>query len=130
MTGPLVALLVGGATVVMVWGLVAARRDRAPGRALLLLSAALGALLLVQALVAVVLLVDGTEPVGSTVLFVSYLVTVVLVLPGAVGWVALDEPDRWSSAVLAVAGLTVAVMVLRLWSLWSGVQQIGAPPGA
>jgi hypothetical protein len=127
---PLVLALVAGSAVVAVWGLVAARRDRAPSRRLLVSSAALAVLLLVQALLAVVGMVRDDGPVGSTVLFVSYLLTVLLVLPLAVGWTLVAEPDRWSSAVLAVAAFTVGVMVVRLWDLWVGGVQIGAPPGA
>lgn len=120
------AVLAGAATVLMVWGLVAARRGRAPGTAMLLTGTALEALLLVQALVAVVAMVIGPGPAGSTVLFVSYLATVVLVMPAALAW-ALLERDRWSSAVVAVGAFTVAAMVVRLWDVWEGGVQVGGP---
>ena len=71
-------------------------------------------------------MVVGPGPEGSTVLFVSYLATVVLVLPAALGW-ALVERDRWSSAVVAVGAFTVAAMVVRLWDVWSGGVQVGGP---
>lgn len=83
-------------------------------------------LLLLQALVAVTGMVTDRGPAGSTVLFVSYLVTVVCVLPLALGW-ARVEPDRWSSAVVAVAAFTVLAMVVRLWDVWRGGVQIGGP---
>ena len=51
-------------------------------------------------------------------------------LPLALLWLRSAEPDRWSSAVVAVAGFTAAVLVVRLWDLWTGGFQIGAPPGA
>ena len=123
-----VAVLAVGATALTAWGLVAARRDRPPGRAMLGAGVALEALLLVQALVAAGLMVSGTMPAGSTLLFVSYLLTVVLVLPLAVAW-ALSERDRWSSVVVAVAAFTVAAMVLRLWDVWRGGVAIGGPGG-
>ncbi len=119
-------VLAAASTVLMVWGLVAARRGRAPGRAMLLTGAGIEALLLVQALLAVVGMVTDRGPAGSTVLFVSYLATVVLVLPAALVW-ALAERDRWSSAVVAVGAFTVAAMVVRLWDVWSGGVKIGAP---
>lgn len=128
MVDAVVVVLAAGATVLTVWGLVAARRGTAPGRAMLGVGVGLELLLLLQAGVAVVLLLMGREPVGSTVLFVSYLATVVFVLPLAVWW-AMSERDRWSSAVVAVAAFTVAAMVLRLWDVWRGGVQIGGPGG-
>lgn len=89
---------------------------------------ALEVVLVVQAVVAVVSMVTGDGPAGSPVLFVSYLVTVVLVLPIALVW-ARAEADRWSSAVIAVAAFTVAAMVIRLWDVWRGGVQIGGPGG-
>lgn len=128
MIDAVVAVLALGATGLTVWGLVAARRDRAPGRAMLGAGVGLEALLVVQALVATTLMVTGTGPAGSTVLFVSYLATVVFVLPLAVAW-AMSERDRWSSVVVAVAAFTVTAMVLRLWDVWRGGVAIGGPGG-
>ena len=123
-----VAVLAVGAVVLTVWALVAARRGQAPGRVMLGAGVGLEALLVLQALVATVRMVTGDGPVGSTVLFVSYLATVVVVLPVAVWW-AMSERDRWSSVVVAVAAFTVAAMVLRLWDVWRGGVQLGGPGG-
>ena len=128
MVGAVVAVLCGGGLLLTVLGVVQARRGAVPGRAVLGGSAALELLLLVQAVLAVVGMVRGSGPAGSTVLFVSYLGTVVLVLPAAVAW-SLVERDRWSNAVLAVAGFTVTAMVIRLWDVWQGGIQIGGPTG-
>lgn len=128
MIDAVVGVMVTAAVVLTVWGLVAARTGRAPGRAMLRVGLALEAVLVVQAVVAVLLMVTGDGPVGSSVLFVSYLVTVVLVLPIALVW-ARAEQDRWSSAVIAVAAFTVAAMVVRLWDVWRGGVQIGGPGG-
>lgn len=128
MIDAVVAVIVATAVVLTVWGLVAARTGRAPGRVMLGVGLALEAVLLAQAVVAVVLMVTGDGPEGSSVLFVSYLVTVVLVLPIALVW-ARVEADRWSSAVLAVAAFTVVAMVVRLWDVWRGGVQIGGPGG-
>lgn len=122
------AVLAGATAVLTVWGLVSARRGRPPGRRMLLTAAAVEVLLLLQAVVAVVAMATDRGPAGSTVLFVSYLATVVLVLPAALGW-ALLERDRWSSAVLAVGAFTVTAMVVRLWDVWVGGVQIGGPGG-
>lgn len=126
MIDAVVAVLAGGATALTVWGLVAARRGRAPGRAMLVGAVALEVVLVLQAVVAAVGVVTGDGPVGSTVLFVSYLATVVCVLPLAVWW-AMSERDRWSSVVVAVAAFTVAAMVVRLWDVWEGGVQLGGP---
>lgn len=126
MIDAVVVVLAAGGTVLAVWGLVSARRGAAPGRAMLGAAVGLELLLLGQALLATVLMLTGQDPVGSTVLFVSYLATVVFVLPLAVWW-AMSERDRWSSAVVAVAAFTVAAMVLRLWDVWRGGVQIGGP---
>ena len=128
MVDAVVAVLTGASVVLLVWGLVAARRGQSPGRAMLLTGAAVEVVLVVQAVVAVAATVAGPGPAGSTVLFVSYLLTVVLVLPLAIGW-ALVERDRWSSAVVAVGAFTVAAMVLRLWDVWRGGVQLGGPGG-
>lgn len=128
MIDAVVWVVAAAAGALTVWGLVQARRDRAPGRAMLGTGVALEVALLLQAALAVVLMVTGPGPEGSTVLFVSYLATVVCVLPLALVW-AYAERDRWASAVLAVAAFTVAAMLLRLWDIWRGGVAIGGPGG-
>ena len=51
--------------------------------------------------------------------FWGYLVTALLLLPVAAAW-AFAERTRWSSVVLLVAALTVAVMEWRLVQVWTG----------
>lgn len=126
MVDAVVWVLAAGAGVLTAWGLVQARRGHAPGRWMLVAGAVVEVVLLAQALLAVVLMVTGPGPEGSTVLFVSYLATVVLVLPLALGW-AYSERDRWSSAVVAVGAFTVATMVVRLLDIWRGGIAIGGP---
>lgn len=126
--GAVVAVLCAVGLLLTVLGVVLARRGRVPGRVILGAAVGLEVLLLVQAVLAVVGMVRSTGPEGSTVLFVSYLATVVLVMPAAVAW-SLVERDRWSNAVIAVAGFTVTAMVVRLWDVWQGGIQIGGPQG-
>ncbi len=126
--GAVVAVLCVGGLLLTVLGVVLARRGDVPGRVLLGGAVALELLLVAQAVLAVLGMVRGTGPAGSTLLFVSYLLTVVLVLPAAVAW-SLVERDRWSNAVVAVAAFTVTAMVVRLWDVWEGGIQIGGPPG-
>ncbi|TFV55290.1 hypothetical protein E4P41_17390 [Geodermatophilus sp. DF01-2] len=79
-------------------------------------TALLEALLLVQAVLAVVLLVRG-ERLADTPTFLGYLAGIVL-LPVAGGLWARTEPTRWAGTVLAVAAAAVGVMVWRLQELW------------
>lgn len=76
--------------------------------------------LLVQAVVAIVLLVQGGQIVGSAGVFLAYLMGTLLVLPLTLLW-GLGEPNRWTLVALAVASLVVAVLVLRLDQIWAGV---------
>lgn len=53
------------------------------------------------------------------VLFVSYLLTVVVIPPAAVFW-GLAEQSRWGTGVVAIAMATVAVLMIRLQGIWTG----------
>jgi predicted transporter len=97
-------------------GLAAALLGRAPGRLLLAGSVLVEAVLVVSAVAAVVLLARGHRP-AETATFLAYLVGVLLVVPATMLW-SLAERTRWSSLVLAVGGLTVAVMTVRMQVLW------------
>lgn len=111
-TATLVAALVVGA-----WAAVAAARDRRVSGAQLAAAAAVELALLVQAGIAVVLLVRGGDGVDG-ITFGGYLLTSVLALPVGAFW-AIGERSRWGNGVLAVSGAVVAVLVLRLQQLWA-----------
>ena len=76
--------------------------------------------LLVQAVVAIVLLIQGDQIAGSTGVFLAYLVGTLLALPLTLLW-GLGEPSKWTLVALGVACLVVAVLVLRLDQIWAGV---------
>jgi hypothetical protein len=78
-------------------------------------------LLLVQLAVSIALVVSGKQAVGDTVEFFGYLITALIVPPAAVAWAVLDR-TKWSTMVLGVAGLTVAVMLVRMWQIWTGIR--------
>ena len=103
---------------VALWALVLVIRGRAPGTPILVGIAGIEVLLLAQVVVSVVLMVGGDEP-GSLVTFLAYLVGSLLVLPIGTAW-ALAERSRSSTAVLAVACVTVPVLILRMSEVWSG----------
>lgn len=75
--------------------------------------------LLVQAVVAIVLLIQGDQIAGSTGVFLAYLVGTLLALPLTLLW-GLGEPSKWTLVALGVASLVVAVLVLRLDQIWAG----------
>ncbi|AXT84980.1 hypothetical protein C6I20_07125 [Aeromicrobium sp. A1-2] len=73
----------------------------------------------------VALLVGGSIALGTTsrdvdgVLFVSYLVTIVVIPPAAVLW-GIAEKSRWGTGVVVVAMVTTAVLIIRLLGIWKG----------
>lgn len=77
--------------------------------------------LIVQLFWSIVLVAGGATAKGDTVEFFGYIITALFVPPAAALW-ALVERSRWSTMVLGVAGLTVAVMLVRMWQIWSGTQ--------
>lgn len=76
-------------------------------------------------IVLVGLLIGGGIALAKTsrdvdgVLFVSYLVTVVVIPPAAVLW-GIAEKSRWGTGVVVVAMLSIAVLCVRLLGIWRG----------
>jgi hypothetical protein len=82
------------------------------GMALLLL------LLIGQTVAAVIAPFAGNPPTGSLLEFWVYLVSALLLSPAAVVW-ALIERSRWSTVIMGIAALAVAVMVWRMHVIWT-----------
>lgn len=76
-------------------------------------------LLIAQVVVAIIAPLAGNAPSGSLLEFWVYLVSAVLLPPAAVFW-ALVERSRWSTVILGVAALSVAIMVWRMQVIWTG----------
>jgi len=76
-------------------------------------------LLLLGLLIGGSIALSRTERDVDGVLFVSYLVTVLIIPPAAVVW-GIAEKSRWGSGVVVVAMLTVAVLVFRVLGIWQG----------
>jgi hypothetical protein len=74
--------------------------------------------LLVQAVIGVIVVL-GAEHELDRATFIGYLVGAAVVLPLGAFW-SLAERSRWGAGVLAVACLSVPVMILRLNQLWGG----------
>jgi hypothetical protein len=101
------------------WCAVSAAVGQAPTKAHRIGLLALEAVALVQALVLVVgLVVLGWRSAGAVVEIVGYLIATLVVLPiGAA--LAHGERTRYGSVVLAVAGVTLAVLSLRTGQVWT-----------
>ena len=74
-------------------------------------------LLIAQLVVTIVAPIVGNEPRGSLGEFYIYLISALL-LPLAGGFWALIERSRWSTVVLGVVGLAIAVMTYRMGQIW------------
>jgi hypothetical protein len=75
-------------------------------------------LLIAQVVVALVAPLVGNAPTGSALEYGVYLVSAVLLPPVGVAW-ALVERSRWSTVVMGIAALSVAIMVWRMHVIWT-----------
>ena len=74
-------------------------------------------LLVVQVVVSLLAPVFGNTATGSVLEFWVYLVTALLIPPLAIVWGLVDR-TRWSTVILGVANLAVAVMLYRMYQIW------------
>lgn len=75
-------------------------------------------LLIAQLVMGIVAPLMGNTPTGNPLEWWVYLVGALLVPPAGVAW-ALLERSRWSTVVLGIAALAVAVMVWRMEVIWT-----------
>jgi hypothetical protein len=75
-------------------------------------------LLVVQIVVAIIAPLAGNPPTGDLLEYWVYLVSAALLPVGAVLW-ALMERSRWSTVILGVAALAIAVMLWRMQVIWT-----------
>jgi predicted outer membrane lipoprotein len=75
--------------------------------------------LIVQLVVSIVLVSGGARAKTDTIEFFGYLLVAMMIPAGAAFW-ALVERNRWSTMVLAISAITVAVMVARMQQIWFG----------
>jgi prepilin signal peptidase PulO-like enzyme (type II secretory pathway) len=115
--GPLSVATIVAALVLAAWYLLRAALDRAPSRADLLATVALGALVTVLVVVAVIDLFGGSRPAEMGT-FLGYLVTTAGFAPTAL-ILARMEPTRWGNLILGVGALVLPVLVLRLQQIAS-----------
>lgn len=75
--------------------------------------------LLVQLAVSVGMVFAGAQAVISTIEYFGYLLVAILV-PVAAGIWALAERSKWSTVIMGAGCLTVSVMLVRMWQIWTG----------
>jgi hypothetical protein len=75
-------------------------------------------LLVAQLVIAIIAPFAGNHPTGSIVEFYIYLIAA-LVIPLLAAFWALMERDRWSTVILGVACLVIAVMLVRMNIIWT-----------
>ena len=75
-------------------------------------------LVLVQIVMALIAPAAGNPPTGSPLEFWLYLVTAAVIPPLAILW-ALTDRSRWSTVVLGVGSLAIAVMTYRMHQIWT-----------
>lgn len=77
-----------------------------------------------QTLLSTFLAILGQRAETSTLEFFGYLIVALMVSVGAIIWGLLDRKNRWSNAVMSLSAFTVAVMVIRMQQLWTGVSPV------
>ncbi|MUL43914.1 hypothetical protein FZ103_22580 [Streptomonospora sp. PA3] len=98
------------------WCLISTFRDQPMVVPHLVAAAVLWLLVIAQAVVSAVLMARGEHP-AETLVFISYLATIVLIPPACAVW-GFIERSRWGPAVIAFACLILPVMMVRLEQLW------------
>jgi len=111
-------VLVVAALLAAAWAVVLVAVDRLVGT-FLLGYLALVELGLLALSVAGFVNLAGTDRDVNGLSFGGYLVGVLFILPVGGVW-ALAERSRWGAGVLAVACLTIPVMILRMNQIWTG----------
>ncbi|MFN3950584.1 hypothetical protein [Microbacterium sp.] len=109
-----VGLAVLAGVVAMTAGLI----GRRPGDVTVGSLALIELLLVAQIVVAIIAPFAGNPPTGSLLEFWTYLVSAALVPIAGAAW-ALIERSRWSTVIMGVAALAVAVMVWRMHVIWT-----------
>jgi len=110
-------LQVGIAIAVGLFCLAVGLAGRTPNDYTLGATALVELLLIVQLVISIIAPATGNVPTGDGLEFWVYLVSAAFIPPAAIFW-ALIERNRWSTVILGVACLAVAVMVYRMGQIW------------
>ncbi|PQZ61317.1 MULTISPECIES: hypothetical protein [unclassified Microbacterium] len=109
-----IAIAVSAGLFCLIAGLIGRRPSDFSVGALALVEA----LLVVQVIAAIIAPLAGNPPTGDLLEYWVYLISAVLLPVGAVLW-ALMERSRWSTVILGVAALAIAIMLWRMQVIWS-----------
>lgn len=90
---------------------------RTPDDYSVLSTAAVAVVLLVQIVIGAVAPFVGNEPTGDLLEWWIYLITALVLPIAAIAWALVDR-SRWSTVVMGVASLAVAVMIFRMNQIW------------
>ncbi len=120
MVHALVVTLISASLLLAAVAVVLFLLDRPAPSSYLAALAGLEVLLAVQVVVGLGKLAIGDRPAqpSQSWVFGGYLLGCLLVLPAAVAW-SLAERSKWGTAVLALGGLVMAVVVLRMQQVWT-----------
>jgi len=111
-------VLIAVATIAGVLCVVLGLAGRKPADVTILATVLVEVLLIAQVVIAIIAPLTGNHPTGNLGEFWVYLVTACLMPPAAIAW-ALTDRSRWSTVVLGVAGLAIAVMAYRMNQIWT-----------
>jgi hypothetical protein len=111
-------ILIAAATLAGALCVVLGLAGRKPADLSVLALVVIEVLLLAQVVIALVAPATGNHPTGNLGEFWVYLATACLIPPAAIAW-ALAERSRWSTVVLGVAALAIAVMAYRMNQIWT-----------
>lgn len=90
---------------------------RKPDDYSILATAAVALVLIVQIVMGIVAPFVGNQPTGDIVEWWFYIVTALVLPVVAIIWALVDR-SRWSTVVMGVASLAVAVMLFRMNQIW------------
>ena len=111
------ALQIGVAVTGGVLAVALGLMGRRPSDLTMAFAGVVALLLIVQLAVAISGPLTGNQPTGSLFEFYIYLISAIFVPVGAGFWALIDR-SRWSTVILGVAQLAVAIMLYRMGQIW------------
>ena len=111
------ALQIGVAVTGGVLAVALGLMGRRPSDLTMAFACVVALLLIVQLAVTISGPLTGNQPTGSLFEFYIYLISAIFVPVGAGFWALIDR-SRWSTVILGVAQLAVAVMLYRMGQIW------------
>lgn len=110
------ALIILG-IVAAIFALVSYPIWKRPNDLHIFVAGAIAILLLVQVGVGLASAVSGNGPTGNLAEWWLYLITAIVVVFVGTIWSFVDT-NKWSLLIHAVIGITIAVMVYRMYQIW------------